>query len=522
MPVWRFWNSITGSHFYTSSETERDAVATNLSNMRYEGVGFDDPTSTNVTVWRFRRLDTGAHFYTASTAERDEVIANLSGVYAFEGVGFQASSTQTATATQAVYRFWNSETGAHFYTANDVERAAVAATLPNMRYEGIAYYMAPSPSQPDRSGALDEAWYLAAYPDVADAVALGITTAARHWQEFGQREGRLPSTPPSLAGNDTITSKYSAPNNGDRINGGAGNDSLSGGTGNDSIFGETGDDTLIGNQSDYLNGGSGNDTYVINSSGITIQEGRSGGSDSIMFRYYPTTFTKPDNVEVVNIDQYQIYSMQSSTFTINGTGENDTIISPYYVTLTSIGGNSPLRLIVNAGGGDDYVRASGVINGGDGNDTITPSFWTTQLTHPTTYASFSDVADGGAGNDTIYLSSGNDTLTGGVGADVFVAFIPNDPPDTFSIVGGPVGTTTITDFQPGTDTLQFVGMTLSAQQIADRFSMSSGTIPGSSSVLSATFTASDFGSPYAAGTSLELRLTGLTAGQITAGMITVS
>jgi hypothetical protein len=38
----------------------------------------------------------------------------------------------------------------------------------------------------------DEAWYLARYPDVAEVVTQGKTTARDHYVEFGYFEGRLP------------------------------------------------------------------------------------------------------------------------------------------------------------------------------------------------------------------------------------------------------------------------------------------------------------------------------------------
>ena len=40
----------------------------------------------------------------------------------------------------------------------------------------------------------DEAWYLASYPDVAEAVARGEFASGRaHYFGYGRREGRLPS-----------------------------------------------------------------------------------------------------------------------------------------------------------------------------------------------------------------------------------------------------------------------------------------------------------------------------------------
>ena len=39
-----------------------------------------------------------------------------------------------------MYRFYNSTTGAHFYTPSAVERDVVIDELPHFKSEGIAYY----------------------------------------------------------------------------------------------------------------------------------------------------------------------------------------------------------------------------------------------------------------------------------------------------------------------------------------------------------------------------------------------
>jgi Ca2+-binding RTX toxin-like protein len=86
-------------------------------------------------------------------------------------------------------------------------------------------------------------------------------------------------------------------------------------------------------------------------------------------------------------------------------------------------------LVVNGGGGDDVINASGLragqvnltINGGDGNDTIT----------------------GSAGNDFVIGGRGNDVASLGAGNDTFV-WNPGDGSDT--VDGG-----------AGNDTLQFNG-----------------------------------------------------------------
>jgi lysyl endopeptidase len=38
------------------------------------------------------------------------------------------------------YRFYNTVSDSHFYTVDAAERDNVAATLPNFRYEGVAFY----------------------------------------------------------------------------------------------------------------------------------------------------------------------------------------------------------------------------------------------------------------------------------------------------------------------------------------------------------------------------------------------
>ena len=40
MPVYRFFNTIAGGHFYTIDEAEKDTVIQNYKWFRYEGIGF--------------------------------------------------------------------------------------------------------------------------------------------------------------------------------------------------------------------------------------------------------------------------------------------------------------------------------------------------------------------------------------------------------------------------------------------------------------------------------------------------
>ena len=196
------------------------------------------------------------------------------------------------------------------------------------------------------------------------------------------------------SGNDTLLGK----GGNDQLFGGAGNDVLTGGDGDDQMFGEAGNDRMIwnpGDDDDLMEGGDGNDTAEVN-----------GGNGA-------ETFTITANGTRVRFDRVA----PAPFFLDIGTTEN---------------------LVVNAGGGDDMISASGnlasliklTIDGGAGNDTIL----------------------GGNGNDTLIGGDGNDFIDGNQGSDVALLGAGDDvfqwdPGDGSDVVDG----------QDGTDTLLFNG-----------------------------------------------------------------
>jgi uncharacterized protein (DUF1800 family) len=93
-------------------------------------------------VFRFFNQQTGTHFYTIVVAERDHVIATYP-QFAYEGAAF-AAFAQPAAGAQPVFRFFNSSTGTHFYTISPSERDHVIATWPQFAFEGPAYYAMPT------------------------------------------------------------------------------------------------------------------------------------------------------------------------------------------------------------------------------------------------------------------------------------------------------------------------------------------------------------------------------------------
>jgi trimeric autotransporter adhesin len=231
------------------------------------------------------------------------------------------------------------------------------------------------------------------------------------------------------AGNDTITGGAS----GDTLNGAAGDDILAGGDGSDTLRIEDGNGTItvntatglatgterngsdqiagferydlfgqtinfIGSSASEtvqgsgtnvtLEGGAGNDTYILTQAVATIIEAVDGGTLDRVF--VSTSFTQPLNVEFLGF----VFGANGN-FNLTGNVQNNTI--------NGNNGNNILR----GEDGDDVITAAGgndVVLGGNGNDII----------------------NGDAGDDILAGGDGNDTLTGGAGANQYIGGIGND------------------------------------------------------------------------------------------------
>jgi hypothetical protein len=144
-PVYRFYNSRSGVHFYTSNTAERDSLTNNpTGGYQFEGAAFKVANAQNdpgqMPLFRFYNTVVGNHFYTASTTERDSIIGNLP-QYQYEGTAFYVRGASDNVGTD-MYRFYNTQTGAHFYTASAAERDSVIASLPAFTYEGAVFEVA--------------------------------------------------------------------------------------------------------------------------------------------------------------------------------------------------------------------------------------------------------------------------------------------------------------------------------------------------------------------------------------------
>lgn len=150
--VYRFFNPSVGVHFYTASEGERDFVQENLSDVydfesaSYVGAPHDqdgDEFTGARPVYRFFNTSTGVHLYTINELERDSIIENLPN-YNFEGVAYYGFETEQP-GTEALYRFYNPVIDAHFYTPSAAERDNVLSDLPDYQLEGEngAFFIQP-------------------------------------------------------------------------------------------------------------------------------------------------------------------------------------------------------------------------------------------------------------------------------------------------------------------------------------------------------------------------------------------
>lgn len=140
-PVYRFYNTATGTHFFTANQAERDFVLVTYPALAYEGPAFYAHASgmdEYSQVYRFYNVDTGAHFYTISEQERD-YIASTYDNYIYEGGAWFAAVKQVE-GTSPLFRFYNTDTGTHFYTINQQERDFIIANYSSFIYEGVAYY----------------------------------------------------------------------------------------------------------------------------------------------------------------------------------------------------------------------------------------------------------------------------------------------------------------------------------------------------------------------------------------------
>ncbi len=247
----------------------------------------------------------------------------------------------------------------------------------------------------------------------SDQVLIQLTVAAE-----SARLAATTSTSTSILGS-SAANPTPYPGNG-YINGGAGDDTIVGNKGNDRIFGLAGNDTLIGidlndanlgrGEIDYLQGGSGNDAFVLgNASGVFYDDGNSltsGLADCAFIADYG------------NGDRIQLKG-QASDYILREEG-----FSGAWLYRNDGQGNG-----ANAGGFDSRDELIAFIGVQAGTAALSLSnlsqfTYVTDLTISGTAGN--DTLNGGAGNDSLIGNKGNDSLNGGAGADTLIGIDLND------------------------------------------------------------------------------------------------
>jgi hypothetical protein len=96
LPVYRFWSPVLLSHFYTISESEKNKLIDVYPDVwAYEEVAFfafaaDVRPAETVPMYRLWNSQTGCHRYTFSETERDELINNFPDIWIYEEIAWYA------------------------------------------------------------------------------------------------------------------------------------------------------------------------------------------------------------------------------------------------------------------------------------------------------------------------------------------------------------------------------------------------------------------------------------------------
>ena len=73
--------------------------------------------------------------------ERDNILDTIP-QFNFEGEAYKGYTKQV-DGSIPLYRFFNTQTGTHFYTAAEAEKDSIVANLPSFNFEGTAYWVDP-------------------------------------------------------------------------------------------------------------------------------------------------------------------------------------------------------------------------------------------------------------------------------------------------------------------------------------------------------------------------------------------
>ena len=154
-----------GGFEYLTSDIEkiqfRDAIIDTAA-LKYYGTYAAPLTGSVSSVYRFFNTNDNAFFYTNSSTERDTVLANSSVTkenvgewpYVYQGSTFETAHTYTGTTS--LQRFYNTSTRHHFFTSSATEAATVKANIASgawpFLYEGVSFLVYATDPNPSSVG----------------------------------------------------------------------------------------------------------------------------------------------------------------------------------------------------------------------------------------------------------------------------------------------------------------------------------------------------------------------------------
>lgn len=173
-------------------------------------------------------------------------------------------------------------------------------------------------------------------------------------------------------------------------------------------MGGLGDDVLDGGSGiDSMTGGGGNDTFIVDSTGETVNEGSNGGIDTVLTAL---TYTLGSNVENLTL---------AGTANLNGTGN----------TLNNVlTGNSGTNVLTGGAGNDTYVvdNLDSIVEASNGGTDMVQTMQTYTLgTNVENLTLTGTIAINGTGNALNNVLDGSqnsaaNALTGGTGNDTYI------------------------------------------------------------------------------------------------------
>jgi len=157
LPVYRFFDSVFGTHLFTQSLTEARSILATRRDLTQETNGFsavsqDSPSAE--PVFRFFETTNGTHFFTSSASEKQGLVTPGSPTFRPDLTLEDTSTFYEHSAQQPgdvpVFRFFDQSSGTQFLTGSQSEFQTI--TTPgsggfraDFTNEGVAFY-APSGS----------------------------------------------------------------------------------------------------------------------------------------------------------------------------------------------------------------------------------------------------------------------------------------------------------------------------------------------------------------------------------------